>query len=264
MSRQEVIDKFAREFSHAGFDASWSKVTLEQFAAELHEAGNPGVLPMDVVDDGPEGTGAITRFTCDSIAGGQHSTRGVPDFLQLAITWPTGVTERFRYTSELVPPLENPWPRFQPHPDDNTRCHVCGHTSDNHGTSVNHCPPFNLTEGGAEGRDEDTIKRARRFVARRIDQMISDNNESQADAILLSGFLIWDEIRYGQPRSSLLAGLAQGAGGALAQRLYGGIFAGGFGATREKHDDTPRRPTSPRKKPAPKKRATGRRGGARR
>ena len=39
------------------------------------------------------------------------------------------------------PPAAVNWPSFQPHPDDPTRCYVCGETVGMHGTESNHCHP---------------------------------------------------------------------------------------------------------------------------
>lgn len=101
-------------------------------------------LPLEL-DDG-------TRITCTSIAGGARSTRGVPDFLNLCITDKTG-SSNYRYTSECASD-HNPWPKFEPHPDDNERCYRCGTTRSSHGLDVLHCPPAVVAELDDEKADD--------------------------------------------------------------------------------------------------------------
>lgn len=54
--------------------------------------------------------------------------------------------ELSRVKRVLKSPEMVPWPSFKPHPQDAKRCYICGNHEGHHGTTQNHCPPFEIPQ----------------------------------------------------------------------------------------------------------------------
>lgn len=59
---------------------------------------------------------------------------------------------------------DNPWPKFEPHPDDAAYCYRCGLREGLHGADVNHCPPAVLAADDVRGSERPSFERCKRIL----------------------------------------------------------------------------------------------------
>jgi hypothetical protein len=195
--------------------------------ARLTELGGYDVLPLEI-DDG-------TRMTCVSIAGGALSTDGVPDFLHLAITR-NGESERHRYVSHLAvdhaldvdlqpgdlrelakvlrAAIDGPGDLHAVHSSDKARVRLLLTIERLVGTADGEAPPRPTPPP-----EPTLIARARVALDRGIEHMLADPTRPN-DVAVLAAYVAIDELRNlstTRASSSLLHGLASGAGLALGQ-----------------------------------------------
>ena len=86
------------------------------------------------------------------------------------------------------------WPSFQPHPDDESYCYICGQSLANHGTDETHCPPAVLRpkppKSAVAKHYDETIARIRTIAMGLREQVAGldiseDDPDSQKEALAI-------------------------------------------------------------------------------